>query len=171
MASTNRIPLAMRPLLPFVLLTALSMGCAKDAAEVAQEVGLLPSTCGTDGARLQATAGGGEFCASAQVHAMGDGASVMISGFDLTGASLVVQVDMPDVGSHPIDQASNPILYTHAGAVFGAGSDTAGELVIELHDEIARRIKGSFDADLINVQNGEVRTVRGSFDVGYTIQR
>jgi hypothetical protein len=50
-------------------------------------------------------------------------------------------------------------------------SDTAGELVIELHDETARRIKGSFDADLINVQNGEVRTVRGSFDVGYTIQR
>jgi len=161
----------MRYLLPFVLLTALSTGCAKDAAEVAQEVGLLPSTCGTDGARLQADAGGGAFCARAQVVAMGDGATVMISGFDLTGTSLVVQVDMPDVGSHPIDQASNAILYTHAGAVFGAGADTAGELVIELHDEAARRIRGRFEAELINVQNGEVRSVRGSFDVTYTIQR
>ncbi len=161
----------MRPLLPFVLLTALSMGCAKDAAEVAREVGVLPSTCGTDGARLQANAGGDEFCASAQVVAIGDGASVMVSGFDLTGTSLVVQVDMPDAGTHTIEQSSNPILYTHAGAVFGAGADPAGELVIELHDETARRIKGSFDADLINVQNGEVRNVRGSFDVAYTIQR
>ncbi len=161
----------MRYLLPFVLLTALSTGCAKDAAEVAQEVGLLPSTCGTDGARLQADVGGGAFCARAQVVAMGDGASVMISGFDLSGTSLVVQVDMPDVGSHPINPSSNAILYTQAGAVFGVGTDTAGELVVELHDASARRIKGTFDAGLMNVQNGEVRSLRGSFDVTYTIQR
>jgi hypothetical protein len=161
----------MRSLLPVVLLALLATGCAKDALDAAQDAGLLPSTCGTEGARLQADAGGEAFCARAQVVAMGDGASVMISGFDLSGTSLVVQVDMSDVGSHPINQSSNAILYTQAGAVFGAGADTAGELVIELHDEAARRIRGTFDAGLINVQNGEVRSVRGSFDVTYTIQR
>lgn len=160
----------MRTILPLVIVTILLSSCAKDAVEVAQEVGVLPSTCGTDGARLQANTGDGEFCASAQVMAVGDGTSVMISGFDLSGASIVLQVDTLGVGVHSISEAENALLYMQMGATFATGQNSAGELTITLHDETGRRLKGSFAADLINAQNGVVRTVQGTFDVTYSIE-
>ena len=45
--------------LSFCAMSALLLltGCAKESLDVAQDVGLLPSTCGSDGARLQATTG------------------------------------------------------------------------------------------------------------------
>ncbi|MEZ4756368.1 MAG: hypothetical protein R2817_06040 [Flavobacteriales bacterium] len=160
----------MKPILSLVLLTCLFSSCAKDAVEVAQEAGVLPSTCGTDGARLQANTGDGEFCASAQVMAVGDGTSVMISGFDLGGSSIVLQVDTLGAGVHPITEAENALLYMQMGATFATGQNSAGELTIVLHDEAGRRLKGGFEADLINAQNGQVRTVSGTFDVTYSIE-
>lgn len=162
----------MRPLhsLSLAIIALLFIGCAKDTAEVAQDLGVIPSSCGSDGARLQANTGDGTFCASAQVLAVGDGTSVMISGFDLTGSSIVLQVDTLGVGVHAITEAENALLFMQSGSTFATGQNTSGELTIDQHDATARRLKGSFEADLINAQNGAVRAVSGSFDVTYSTE-
>jgi hypothetical protein len=162
----------MRPLhsLSLAIIALLFIGCAKDATDVAQDLGVIPSSCGTDGARLQANTGEGTFCASAQVLAVGDGTSAMISGFDLTGSSIVLQLDTLGVGVHAITEAENALLYMQNGASFATGQNTTGELTIQQHDAASRRLKGSFEADLINAQNGVVRTVSGSFDVTYNTE-
>ncbi len=158
----------MRPLhhLSLAIIAFVFAGCAKDATGTGQDLGF-SSSCGTDGARLQANTGASSFCASAQVLAMCDGTSAMISGFDLTGSSIVLQIDDLGVGVHPISEAMNAVLFMRNGASFATGQDAAGELAIVQHDAAARRLKGSFEVDLINARNGDVLTVSGSFDVTY----
>ena len=158
--------------LPLCAMSALLLlaSCAKDTVDAAQEVGLLPGTCGSDGARLQATTGEGAFCASAQVMAVGDGSSVTISGFDLTGTSIVLQVDSLGVGDQPMTEAQNGLLYMRSGTTYTNGPNAAGTLTIEMHDAASRRLKGTFQSELINVQNGIEQNVQGQFDVTYTVE-
>jgi hypothetical protein len=158
--------------LSFCAMSALLLltGCAKESLDVAQDVGLLPSTCGSDGARLQATTGEGAFCASAQILAVGDESSVTISGFDLTGTSIVLQVDSLGVGSRPMTEAQNGLLYMRSGTSYTNGPNTEGTLTIEIHDAATRRLKGAFQSSLINIQNGTEQSVQGQFDVTYTIE-
>ena len=158
--------------LSFCAMSALLLltGCAKESLDVAQDVGLLPSTCGSDGARLQVTTGDGVFCASAQILAVGDESSVTISGFDLTGTSIVLQVDSLAAGRQPMTEAQNGLLYMRSGVSYTNGPATQGTLTIESHDAATRRLKGSFQSEVINVQNGTEQNVQGQFDVTYTIE-
>ena len=158
----------MQPLhhLSLAIIAFLFSGCAKDATGTGPDLGF-SSSCGTDGARLQANAGASSFCASAQVLSVCDGTSAMISGFDLTGSSIVLQIDDLGVGVHPISKAMNSVLFMQNGASFATGQNAAGELSIVQHDAAARSLKGSFEAELINAKNGDELTVSGSFDVTY----
>ncbi len=156
------------PILAFVAVTFALAGCAKETQELAQEVGLLPSTCGSDGARLQATVDGSSYCANAQVIATGGDGSAFVTGFDYTGSSIILQFDTLGVGTHAITEAANAVVYMQAGASFVVGPDQTGTLTITEHNSDTRRLKATFQTTLLNALNGQTKTVQGNVDVIYT---
>lgn len=148
--------------------TLMLGSCLKDTEELAQDAGLLPSGCGSVGARIQATVDGSSYCASAQVNAVGDGQSVIVTGVGLTGTTLIVQVDSTALGMQSITEASNGVLYMENGSSFTVMPGQTGSLHITQLDTAARTIKASFDVTLHNEMSGSSRSVSGDFDVHWT---
>jgi hypothetical protein len=160
MKHAQRIPL-------FLAIALVLASCAKD--ELAREVGLVPATCGTDGARLSATVNGSSYCASAQLVATGDSTTVIVTGVDLSGSTLVLQFDTLAVGTHVVTEAANGLLYMHNGTGFVVGPGQTGTLQITAHDASAHRLKAHFEAVLFNEASGTTRSVEGEVDVTYTV--
>ena len=160
----------MRKLLPLgSIIIALSLiSCAKDAQEVAQDVGLIPSGCGSDGARLQATVGETSYCAAAQILATGDGSSAIITGIDFAGSTLVLQLDSLATGVQVMNEASNSILYMQTGTTYTIAPQVEGTLNIILVDTLARRVKATFQVPVMNAMNGVTKQLEGEVDVTYT---
>lgn len=151
-----------------ITLALLLAGCAKDAAETAQDMGLLPEGCGMANARLQATVDNASFCASLQLTAVGDGSSLIVTGVNAAGTTLVLQVDDVLPGVHPITAASNGILYMQAGVSYTVASGTEGQFTVLVHDTATHRFEGSFDVLLTNDQNGATRQLSGDVVVSYS---
>ncbi|MBK9175128.1 MAG: hypothetical protein IPM46_02090 [Flavobacteriales bacterium] len=139
--------------------------CLKDTEELAQDTGLLPSSCGSTGARLQATVGGSSYCANGQLIATGDGSSVLITGISLAGTTLIVQVDSLGTGIQAITEASNGLLYMENGNTYVVQPSEPGVLTITEADTTARILKASFSANLRNEMSGISRSVQGELDV------
>ena len=156
------------PLLAIALLTAGLVSCAKDTEDLAQSAGILPSTCGSDGARVQATVDGNSYCGNAQVLATGDEGSVMVTGIDLLGNTLVIQLDSLALGQQAITDATNGLLYMASGTPYVVEPGNPGTLTITQVDTSARTVKADFDAMLRNEMSGNARHVVGSLDVVYT---
>jgi len=154
--------------LPAFLLCLLATSCAKDAAELAQDVGVIPAGCGANGARMQATIDGASYCASAHVHAIGTDDAVVVTGVDLAGNTLVLQADTLGVGDHLISEAQNGLLYMHMGTAYVVGPQQTGTLSITQHDPAARALKASFNASVYNEASGATRAVQGDIDVVYS---
>lgn len=151
-----------------LVIALMLVSCAKDAQEIAQDVGLIPSTCGSDGARLQATVGGSSYCANAQILATGDGSSVIITGIDLTGNTLVLQLDSLTTGEQVMNEASNSILFMQTGTTYTIAPHVEGSLQILLVDTLSRRLKATFQAPVRNAINGLSKQLEGEVDVMYT---
>lgn len=163
----------MKPIHTIAALFALSIlaqSCVKETQEMAEEVGLAPATCGTDGARLQATVGGASYCATAQVIATGGNGSVLVSGLDLTGGALVVQFDDLAVGTHAITAAENGVMYMSMGSTYVVGPDQTGSITITEHNADTHRLKATFEATVMNTASGLLKSVSGNVDVIYTLQ-
>ena len=143
-------------------------GCIKDAEEIAQDTGVLPSTCGTQGARLQANVNGSVYCANGQVVATGNGASAVITRVSLMGTTLIVQVDSLGLGAQPITEASNGLLYMENGTSYTIMPPDQGQLNITMLDTAARALTASFSATLRNEMSGSTRAVQGELDVIWT---
>lgn len=156
------------PLLLFATTSILFSACLKDSEEIAQDAGILPSGCGADGVRIQATVNGSSYCASAQVHAVGDGQSVIITGVGLTGTTLVLQIDSVALGTQAMTEAANGILYMETGTSYTVLPGTPGSLNITQLDTAAHTIKASFDATVHNEMSGSSRTISGNVDVQWT---
>lgn len=156
------------PLLLFATTSILFGACLKDSEEIAQDAGILPAGCGADGARIQATVDGSSYCASAQVHAVGDGQSVIITGVGLTGTTLVLQVDSLALGTQAMTEASNGLLYMENGTSYTVMPGAAGSISITQLDTSAHTIKASFGATLHNEMSGSSRALSGSVDVQWT---
>ncbi len=151
------------------LVIALSLvSCAKDVQEVAQDVGLLPSGCGSDGARLQATVGETSYCAGAQILATGDGSSAIVTGIDLTGNTLVLQLDSLVTGEQVMNEASNSILFMQTGTTYTIAPQVEGTLNILLVDTLNRKLKATFQVPVLNTVNGVTKQLEGEVDVTYT---
>jgi hypothetical protein len=157
------------PLSILVILLTLS-ACAKAGKEVAEELGIVPTTCGTDGARMEATVGDGSFCADGQIIAVSDGSTAMVTGIGLLGNTLSLQLDTLDPGTYPITEAQNAILFMSLGTPYVTTGDLPGTLAIEAHDPVVRRIKATFNVNLRNEMSGAARPVSGSIDVTYSIE-
>ncbi len=150
------------------LLVALLVSCTKNAKEVAEELLPIPSGCGQDGARVQATLEGSSFCANAQVLAVSDGASLMITGLSMLGTSLMLQVDSIAVGSQPIGAGGNDMLLLQTGTAYVPAPGQPGTLVVTLADTTAHRFTASYDITLRNEDNASTRQVQGTVDVTWT---
>lgn len=146
----------------------MATGCAKQAQDIAQDLGLIPNECGVNGSRVSANFSGDAYCANAQVIATGDGSSIMVTGIDLSGATLVIQLDTLAMGQHPIDEARNAVLYSSMGSTWTVPAGAGGQLNIEAHDAQARRLKASFSAPVQDALSGTPRTLEGTLEVSYT---
>jgi hypothetical protein len=149
-----------------VLLTS----CAKEALEAAQEQGVASSSCGQPGARLQASFSGGAYCASGNITAIGDSASVIVTGFDLMGRTLMIQFDSLAPGTQSITAAHNGILFMSTGNSYTIHPQHPGTLTITAFDAANRRLKASFSAQLMNEMSGHSLNAQGEVDVTYTVQ-
>lgn len=154
-------------LLLFVSIATLT-ACMKAGKEVAEELGLVPSTCGADGARVQAEVDGASFCADASILAVGNGTSATITGIGLLGNTFTLQLDSLATGSHTISEGSNGMLFMATGTAYVSTGDSAGWLVIDMHDAATQRLKAHFQATVFNEMNGGTKAVSGSVDVKYT---
>ena len=157
-----------RPVAVLALLLLLA-SCAKDTEDIAQETVILPATCGSDGARIQATIDGSAYCGSAQVLATGDEGTVIATGVDLLGNTLIVQADSLALGIQPITEANNGLLYMQSGTPYAVMGGDPGTLTIIAVDTIAHILQASFSATLHNEMSGATRNVQGSMDVEYTV--
>ncbi|MBK8498295.1 MAG: hypothetical protein IPL52_05645 [Flavobacteriales bacterium] len=143
--------------------------CAKDTQEVAQDTGILPATCGSNGARVQASIDGSPYCSNAQVIATGDEGTVIVTGVDLLGSTLIVQADSLAIGAQPITDANNGLLYMQSGTPYVMMAGDPGTLTITAVDTIAHVLQASFSANLHNEMSGATRNVQGNVDVVYTV--
>lgn len=143
--------------------------CMKDTEDTAQDLGILPSTCGSAGARLQASVDGASYCASAQLIATGDSSTVMVTGVDLSGSSLLLQVDTLAQGTFEINEMNNAIVYMQVGNTFVVDPAHPGTLTITAFNASTQELKAVFNVTLLNELNGQTRALNGDFDVIYTI--
>ncbi len=153
--------------LVLMIIAVALASCAKEQKEVAQDLGLVPEGCGNAGMRMEASVDGGSYCPDAQLIAVGDTTSVIITGIDLMGTTLIVQLDDIVVGEHTITEAANSVLYMHTGMNWVVPQGAEGVLIVSAHHADARHIQGSFSVALFNEMNGTTRQVEGSFDVTY----
>jgi hypothetical protein len=136
--------------------------------DLAQDLGILPNTCGSDGSRVQASVDGDSYCANAQIIATGDGTSVIVTGVDLTGGTLVLQLDTLAVGDHAMTEASNGVLYMHVGTSYTIPPGGQGTVSVVVHDVQTRRLKATFSTPVFNELNGLTKQVQGEVDVTYS---
>jgi len=148
-----------------VLTAVVFASCAKVGKEVAEEIGLVPETCGSDGSRVQVDLDGTAFCADANITAMSDGTSASISGVSLLGNTFTIQVDSIATGTQRISEASNAVLFLSAGTPYVSIGDSAGWLMIDGYDAATRRLRAHFQARVHNEMNGQTKTLAGSVDV------
>lgn len=157
--------------LPIIAIGILFLtSCEKDTEERAQDAGILPTTCGSDGARLQATVDGSSYCGSAQLIAMGEDSTVIVTGIDLTGNTLVVQADELVVGEQVVTDASNGVMYMQGNTPYVVMPNDPGTLTITQADTTAHVLKASFNVPLHNEMSGGTRAVQGTLDVVYTVE-
>jgi hypothetical protein len=155
--------------LSLAVLMTLFVACTKEN-EVAQEVGLVPDSCGSAGARIQASVDGGSYCANAQIMAVAGAGSAMVTGVDLLGNTLVIQFDTLAVGQHTITEAQNGVLYMQTGQTFTVAPGITGTLHITTYDSVQQVLSAHFSVQLYNEMSGATRVVDGEVDVVYTIE-
>lgn len=155
-------------LLLLMMTIATLTACVKAGKEVAEELGIVPSSCGTDGARIEASVDGTTFCADGQIVAVSEGNTATITGLGLLGSSLSMELDTLEAGTHPINEARNAIMYMSLGTPYTSMADQPGTLTISSHDAANHRLKASFEATLRNEMSGATKPISGSVDVTYT---
>ncbi|HRH36756.1 MAG TPA: hypothetical protein PK760_00330 [Flavobacteriales bacterium] len=151
------------------IIASTFIACVKETEKAAQDTGILPTTCGSDGHRLQATIDGVNYCGNAQVIATGDSTTVIATGVDLLGNTIVVQADSLVVGEQAINMTSNGVLLIQSGSTYNVTPDHPGTLTISQIDTSAHVFKASFDVMLHCELSGVNRHVVGNCDVVYTV--
>ncbi|MFZ1688645.1 MAG: DUF6252 family protein [Flavobacteriales bacterium] len=146
----------------------LLAACAVEENPVVQTI---TPGCGSDGHRLEADLGGAAFCAEGSLVAVAGEGALTINGLALNGSGLTLQIDSLFVGSHESNEANNNILLMEQGQNYTVGPGGEGTITITSHDALSNLVHGSFEAGLVNVESGVLRSVSGSFEVIYTTQQ
>jgi len=147
--------------LSVLLITA----CKKD--EDAPTPTPTPATCGVAGARLQATFDGTAFCANTSLFAS-LALGLTVSGIASDGSTLSLELDSLTVGTFPIKEGTNTVLFTTNLALgYTAVDADPGTLIIASNDTVTNRIQGSIEAPLYSGLGGAPKNIGGSFDLYY----
>ena len=157
MKRTSRYPI-------IAALFLLATGCAK---EVGEELGLIPTGCGSDGARLEAIVNGTSWCADANLTAAANGDEILVNGITITGGTLTFQLDSMAVGVHPLNEGNNSVLLTTFGLPYLSTDTDPGVITVLAHDTAANRLQAEFTVTLHTELDGSNREVSGSMDVTY----
>lgn len=157
-----------KPIVLALILGLTFTGCAK---EVAEELGIIPTIpCGTDGARMQATINGADWCADATLIAMGTSDELLLNGISLGGSTISLQLDSMTVGDHPLDEFHNSVLLMHLGTTLVSKDSDPGIITVIDHDTAARRLKAVFTVRVYSDLTGSSRELNGNLDVTYSQQ-
>ena len=161
-----RAPYAMNKyVLPLMLIAALAACKPEELADV-----IVPGdSCGSDGARVQASVAGSDWCANASVIGVGDGSSVTITGINLLGGTLIIQLDSLATGPQAINEATNAMMYMNLSLPYTPRNTDPGVLTIAELDTASHRVKGSFEV-MLHADGAGSKAVNGAFDVQYTQQ-
>ena len=87
------------------------------------------------------------------VIGVGDGSSITITGINLTGGTLIMQLDSLATGPQAITEADNAIMYMNLGLPYTPLTTDPGTLTIATLDTVARKVTGSFE---VTLQDGSV---------------
>jgi hypothetical protein len=162
----------MKKLIPFgfVILGPIAMliACQKDEA-VAMITGQ-PVTCGHDGARIHATIGGADWCASTSVIAISSGASLSATGIALPSGTLTFGADSMYMGMQNITMGGNSALFVDLSGNYTVASGDPGHLIISQLDPAAHHVKGTISVRLHLNGTGAAKQVDADFDLNYTVQ-
>lgn len=145
-----------------VLGSVLLIACAKE--DPVQDL-ILPDTCGSNGARMEATVGGNDWCANAHVQGMGSDGTAILTGVSLSGGTMVLEVDTLSTGVRPISEATNSVLYTSMEGSYTVPADGHGTLTLTDYDPTSGRLKGTASVGLRLNGDGVAKQVELSFDV------
>ena len=151
-------------LFAFILILVAFAGCKKDEEPTTTTTpvecsSILPN-------KLSAKVAGQQWCADQTCF--GDLAIVMtINGLNTNSSSLTLELDDYTVGSYPINQDRNHMLYTGIGG-FESTDGNPGTLIIQSNDTTANLIKGTFTVTLSSPISGSVELTEGKFTIYYT---
>jgi hypothetical protein len=146
----------------FVLTAIVAISCVKENPVADLVTG---GSCGSDGARMQATVAASDWCANATVSAVGSGTSAILTGVSLTGGTIVLNIDSLALGDQPINEAANGLLFTSLEGSFTVPQDGHGTLSVTSYDPTSGRLKGTADIGLRLNGEGTTKHILASFDV------
>ncbi len=116
--------------------------------------------------KLSAKVAGQTWCADQTCF--GDLAIIMtINGLNSNASSLTLELDDFNVGTYPINQDQNHMLYTSIGA-YESTDGNPGTLVIQSNDTTSNLIKGTFSVTLVSPISGNLMLSDGKFSIYYT---
>ncbi len=127
------------------------------------------ASCGSSGARIEATVDGNAWCANASVIGVSDGSSVTITGINALGGTLVMQIDSLGLGPQPITEAGNAMLFSNLSQPYTPLNSDPGQLIIATLDTAGHRVTGNFEV-VLHADGGGSKQVSGAFDVHYLQQ-
>ena len=152
-----------------ILLSLATLVLVSCAADELVDVVVPGDECGSSGARVEATVDGSDWCANAGVIGVGDGSTVIITGINAGGGTLVLQIDSLGTGPQVINEAANAMMFMQISLPFTPLNSDPGQLVIATLDTAARRVTGHFEVTL-HAAGGGSKPVSGAFDVHYQQQ-
>ncbi len=152
-----------------VILSVLALTLFSCAADELVDVVVPGDECGSSGARVEATVDGSDWCANASVIGVGDGSTVIITGINAGGGTLILQIDSLGTGPQVINEGSNAMMFMQLSLPFTPLNSDPGQLVIATLDTAARRVTGHFEVTL-HADGGGSKPVSGAFDVQYLQQ-
>ena len=152
-------------LFAFAIMVSVFSGCKKDEEPATNNTtsvecsSILPN-------KLSAKIDGQSWCADQTCF--GDLAIIMtMNGLNSNGSSLTLELDDFNVGTYPIKQDRNHMLYTGIQA-YESTDGNPGTLVIQSNDTSANLIKGTFTVTLVSPILGSVSMTDGKFSIYYT---
>lgn len=91
-----------------------------------------------------------------------------LNGISQQGATLTLELDSLTVGAHDMTEGTNSLLFTTTlGLAYRTADGDPGTVTITSHDTSARRMQGTYAADLYSPLGGAPKAIVGNFDLYY----
>ena len=127
-----------------------------------------PTTCGHDGARIHASIGGSDWCASTSVIATASDATLSATGISLIGGTLTFSIDSMHIGTQSVTDGANSALFVDLSGNYTISPGDPGQLVITAYDDAAHHVEGTMNVRLHLNGDGATKQVDADFNLNYS---